>query len=152
MSLNKFTDVNDHKQWMNINCHDIVCDNLTVNDEPAQNKTLNLNTFTPYQALDVTGVKTIINDTASLTVTITSLANGVAGQVIDLFAFWQGSQIVVKHNQSIGGDQPITCNLATDTTVVSQDIIGNSVGYAKLCYSTTQGWICVNTQPQPPLP
>jgi hypothetical protein len=152
MSLNKFTDVNDHKQWMNINCHDIVCDNLTVNNEPAQNKTLYLTSFVAYTALDVTGVKTIINDTATLTATITSLSNGVAGQVIDLFAFYQGSQIVVRHNQSVGGDQPITCNLNTDTTVVSQDILGNIVGYAKLCYSPTAGWICVNTQPQPIVP
>lgn len=29
MSLNKFTDINQVKQWMNINCKDIVCDTLT---------------------------------------------------------------------------------------------------------------------------
>jgi hypothetical protein len=30
MSLNKFCDINVKKGWMNINCHDIICDNFTA--------------------------------------------------------------------------------------------------------------------------
>ena len=148
MSLNKFVDIAEHKAWMNINCHDIVCDSLTIAGQPQHASVLYLDSISPYVALDVTGIKVIINEAQGLDASITSLANGTSGQVIDLFTYYQGSQILVRHGQSVGGDQPINCNASVDTLVTSNNILGNTVGYAKLCYAPVLGWICVNTQPQ----
>jgi hypothetical protein len=37
MSLNKFCDINVKKGWMNINCHDITCDNFITTNFTAEN-------------------------------------------------------------------------------------------------------------------
>ena len=146
MSLNKFTnaDYGVKKEWMSVNCKDITCETLT---QTGGGGTLEM--AGNFINTAVLGITKIINTTAN-SYTIISLQEGYNGQVIDIFTFPTGSEVVVIHNSGTGApnEKVIMCQSNLDMDVRVDTPLGFTLGCAKLIYSTTLGyWVCFGVQP-----
>lgn len=91
-----------------------------------------LSTNTSSNALNVSGAKTIGINSSSGTITIGGLANGHAGDVVNLVKITSGNSLVLKNNYS-SGTQKILTNTGSDVTITNY-------GGAKLYFNGTY-WI-----------
>jgi hypothetical protein len=140
MSLNKFTDSDVRKEWMNINAKDIRCETLECDNPPwGHGAGFPLTPFTTYNALDVSGINHIYLTTDG-SVTINSFANGVDGQLLTIFNGF-GGVITLNHLNAVGapGEQVLYLQDGLNNTLPKSPLL---MGTASCMYVASQSqWL-----------
>lgn len=126
MSLNKLTNIDELHPWMNINCKDIVCENITVTSGAGGIFKTSGGTIVN---LDSTGLHTIMS---LVVTTLQSISVGFDGQKIEVYAY-DGGQLTVLDNMTSGNptERVILTSLGASQNVIETARV---VGYGVLIF------------------
>jgi hypothetical protein len=133
MSLNKFTNSDVRKQWMNINANEVKCATFEVDNKEKLQPSM---TWAP---LEVANLNTLWSTEAGV-VEIQTLAGGVDGQVLHIFTGGNGGQITLKNNFATATpeEKAILTSTGADVTLPTAGTIGS----ARLIYDESLGkWL-----------
>jgi len=146
MSINQYLKSESvEDKSVNINCNKIECKSLVVDGKALQSGVLVLNfENSPYQNLDVTGVRMIIPDGSIVIQSITGTYE--PGHQITLFVDDIVNQIVVENNP-VAEPNRIECQNNVDLQVRTTGNFG--LGYL-IKQNNQDAWAC--TVVNPPLP
>mgnify|MGYP003630172285 CR=1 FL=1 len=148
MSLNKLTDLTIKKQWMNLNCKSIICEDITITGSGGGVGTLFLSSAnSPYVDLDLNGVSTIYCGDGI--VVIESVLGRVDGAIVNVYVD-SLSQCTFTEGTVASNDR-LRCNQGVDCVVKYGT---NTIGYAKMIASNDlsvagTGWNVFAIQMQP---
>lgn len=137
MSLNKLTDVANKKDWMNINCKSIKCEDITVTGGAGGDgdTVVNLAGGVEVGLEMFSSTETIRLDVASDSTINSMSGTPTDGQVVTVYCNFQNSTITIKDGISDG-------NVTIDTAG-SEDIVLSGGDCAFMCFSLALAkWTC----------
>lgn len=129
MSLNKFTDINQYKQWCNINCNAIECKTLSVNGNP-----IDPTSAKSYGSFEMVDNAQATQALVASTVTAIDAGTMVAGTLVNF-------EVITSHFDGKAlrytGTDPIVVKVDTNVSWQSNEVLegDGSVGLAQWTFN-----------------